>query len=128
MIPLFEEFKRPSDTGTYFYISDLRKIFGHPAENTYNFKRFMEYLNKLIVGRTISFFDSTKTPNIKKVITSINSDDRDGVWIGYKRDGFVGAGAKIPDFRKVVIHDPTPEIIQLLKDIKSQITGKKFDL
>jgi len=127
MITIFEDFKRPSDTGTYFHISDLRKLFGHSKEDTYDFKRFMEYLNKLIVGRTISFYDSTKTPNIKKVITKIQSDDRDGVWVNFDYNG-APMGAKIPDFRKIVIHDPTPEIIQLLKDIKSQTTGKKFDL
>lgn len=123
MITLFENFQRPSDTGTYFQISDLRKLFGHSKENTDDFKRFMEYLNKLIVDRTISFMDSTKCPNIRKIVRNIQSDDRDGVWVN-----FDNRGAKIPDDRKIVIHDPTPEILQLLKDIKSQVTGKKFDL
>ena len=40
MIKLFENFKRPSETVIYFKISDLRKLFGHSKENTYDFKRF----------------------------------------------------------------------------------------
>ena len=127
MNTLFEEFKRPSEDGTFFHISDLRKLFGHPREFTPEFEKYMEYLNKLIVGKTISFYDSTKSPNIKQFVSNIQCDDRDGVWVNFEKNGF-RMGAKIPDERKVLIHDPTPETLLIIKKIKTQITGKKFGL